>query len=122
MIYKKGFSYSFNESACARCKGKCCIGESGYIFINTDEITALSKYLNLSQAEFKARFLEKIGARYSLKETPFEGGFACVFFDQEKRACQIYKHRPSQCRSFPFWEYFNDHKKELQKECPGICF
>ncbi|MCC3132597.1 YkgJ family cysteine cluster protein, partial [Campylobacter jejuni] len=24
--------------------------------------------------------------------------------------------------TFPFWEYFKTHQKELEKECIGICY
>ncbi|NLO17741.1 MAG: YkgJ family cysteine cluster protein, partial [Arcobacter butzleri] len=27
---------------------------------------------------------------------------------------------PTQCRSFPFWDYFKDNITEVQKECPAI--
>ena len=35
---KSGFGYSFDPSKCSVCKGKCCIGESGYIWISKSEI------------------------------------------------------------------------------------
>lgn len=122
MIFNKNFDFSFDESACAACGGKCCTGESGNIFVSKDEITSIAKALNLDESEFRKSFLRKVGFRLSLKEVPFEGGFACIFFDKDKRNCAIYENRPAQCRSFPFWEYFKTHKEELKKECMGVCF
>ncbi|MFB1032365.1 MAG: YkgJ family cysteine cluster protein, partial [Aliarcobacter cryaerophilus] len=29
-------------------------------------------------------------------------------------------YRPTQCRTFPFWEYFKNNEKEVYKECPAI--
>lgn len=58
----------------------------------------------------------------SFKEVECEDGFACIFFDTQKRNCSIYDFRPKQCRTFPFWEYFKTHQKELEKECIGICY
>ena len=28
-----GFDFAFNPAKCAECGGKCCIGESGYVFL-----------------------------------------------------------------------------------------
>jgi len=70
----------------------------------------------------KEIYLQKIGAKFSVKEKPFEGGLACVFFDEARRNCGIYELRPKQCRSFPFWEYFKTHTKELEEECIGVRF
>ena len=76
------FSFSFDASACERCGGKCCTGESGYIWIDESEIVALAAKFEISPAELKRTYLDKIGARFSVKEKPFEGGLACVFFDE----------------------------------------
>ncbi|TEY03524.1 YkgJ family cysteine cluster protein [Campylobacter sp. US33a] len=122
MIYKQGFDFSFDENACEKCGGKCCIGESGNIFANKDELEAIAKFLNLNFEDFEQGFLRKVGLKYSFQEVRFEEGFACIFFDQNRRKCSIYELRPSQCRTFPFWEYFKKNKKELQKECIGVCF
>lgn len=66
--------------------------------------------------------MRKVGFKMSFKEVEFEDGFACIFFDTQKRNCSIYDFRPKQCRTFPFWEYFKTHQKELEKECIGICY
>ena len=121
-IWQAGFEYSFEPSACALCKGRCCVGESGNIFANPSELEALRAHFGLSEAEFSARYLRKVGARYSFKEFAYKGGFACIFFDKKAKNCSVYELRPKQCRSFPFWEYFKKHKEELEKECMGVCF
>ncbi|MDU7070418.1 YkgJ family cysteine cluster protein [Campylobacter ureolyticus] len=120
MIKKDGFSYCFDEKKCEICKGKCCTGESGYIWINENEIKDLAKYLNLSLDEFKFKYLEKFGVRYSIKESIYKNGYKCTFFDEKKLNCSIYEHRPKQCRTFPFWEYFKKNYNELEKECIGV--
>lgn len=122
LIEKDGYNFTFNSDACKTCDGKCCIGESGYIWINSDEILNLSKYLNLTKDVFIAKYLDKFGFRYSLKEIPFENGYACVFFDTNNKSCQIYDLRPNQCKTFPFWEHFKNHQDEVEKECLGIVF
>ena len=122
MIYKENFPYSFNENACKECGGKCCIGESGNIFASKEELENLRAYLALSKEEFFAKYLRKVGFRLSFKEVEFQGGYACIFFDQVKKECLIYELRPSQCRSFPFWDYFKTRKEDLKKECIGITY
>ncbi|AYJ80197.1 zinc/iron-chelating domain-containing protein [Aliarcobacter cryaerophilus ATCC 43158] len=121
LIKKNGYNFSFNPSACESCAGNCCIGESGYIWINIVEIEALSKYLGLTLDSFREKYLFKVGYKYSIKEVELlNNSFACCFFDLEKRKCSIYDYRPTQCRTFPFWEYFKNNEKEVYKECPAI--
>ena len=122
MIYNKDFEYSFDENACEKCGGKCCIGDSGNIFVSKDEIYRLLEYFNLDFQEFNEKYLRKVGIKYSFKEVEFEQGFACIFFNQKTRKCDIYNLRPKQCRTFPFWDYYKFHKEEIKKECLGICF
>lgn len=122
MISKEGFDFSFDEKACEKCGGKCCTGESGSIFVSKEELKILRQYLGLDEQEFALKFLKKVGFKMSFKEVKFEDGYACIFFDQVKRNCKIYEYRPSQCRTFPFWKYYKNHKEELEKECIGICY
>ncbi|CAM4057224.1 YkgJ family cysteine cluster protein [Campylobacter armoricus] len=122
MIYNKDYDYTFDESACQRCQGKCCTGESGYIFANQDELYKIANFLNLSFEEFQKQYLIKVGFKYSFKEAKYEDGYRCIFFDTMYKKCLIYQYRPKQCKTFPFWEYFKTHKEELQKECIGVCF
>ena len=92
-----------------------------YIWINIVEIEALSKYLGLTLDGFREKYLFKVGYKYSIKEVELaDNSFACCFFDLEKRKCSIYDYRPTQCRTFPFWEYFKNNEKEVYKECPAI--
>ncbi len=121
MIKEEGFNYSFNPSACASCGGACCIGESGYIWVNYPEIEAIADFLNLTIEEFAKNYLIRAKNRYSLKEFKHnELGYCCIFFDTDKKMCKIYEARPKQCRTFPFWEQFKTDTKELIKECPGV--
>lgn len=122
MLAKKGFCYEFDPSFCEECGGKCCTGESGYIWINEDEQDALAARLKVSLAELRARFLVQVGARFSIREKLYGDGLACVFFDEQNKNCSIYEHRPAQCASFPFWDYFKKNLKELEKECIGVKF
>jgi len=121
LIKQEGFPYAFEPSACDTCAGNCCIGESGYIWITEKEINVLAMHLNITQEELRIKYLNKISYKHSIKEVKLsEDNFACVFFNLEKRQCSIYEARPTQCRTFPFWEYFKKNTKEVYEECPAI--
>lgn len=121
IIKKEGFDFAFDPQGCHSCLGNCCIGESGNIWINKEEIKRLAEHLHMSEASVVSTFLEKRGYKYSIKEEQLsKENFACIFFDCEKRQCSIYEARPTQCRTFPFWDYFKNHKEEVIKECPAI--
>ena len=47
IMKEEGYSYSFNPSACQSCQGKCCTGESGYIYVTKDEIIKIAELLEL---------------------------------------------------------------------------
>jgi len=121
MIEHKDYHYKFDELKCSACEGNCCIGESGYIWITKQECEKLASYLNISLEELGIKYLLKVGYKYSIKEKQIsQASYACEFFDLEKKQCSIYEARPSQCRTFPFWEYFKNNIEEVKKECPAI--
>ncbi len=121
LIFKEGFDYAFDSKGCDTCQGKCCIGESGNIWINKFEIENLSKHLNITLNDLRIKYLEKRGYKYSIKEVQLsEDNYACVFFNLNKKQCSIYEARPTQCRTFPFWDYFKNNKEEVIQECPAI--
>ena len=121
IIKKEGFDFAFDPSGCDTCAGNCCIGDSGYIWINKNEIENLANHLNISIEELGLNYLRKVGYKYSLKERQLaKDNYACIFFDLDKKCCSIYEVRPTQCRTFPFWDYFKENKEEVFKECPAI--
>ena len=121
IIKKDNFNFSFDPKACEECGGKCCRGESGYIWVNPIEIDKIARYLKLSSEEFKEIYLIKVGYKFSLKEKKLdENDYACIFFNEKNKNCSIYDIRPAQCRTFPFWDFFKTHIDEVKRECPGI--
>ena len=121
MLEHKDYDYKFDEIRCSTCEGNCCIGESGYIWVTKDEISAIALSLDIPQDEFVSKYLRKIDYKYSLKEIHLaDDNYVCEFFDIIKKQCVIYETRPSQCRTFPFWEYFKNNVEELKQECPAI--
>lgn len=107
--YRDGLPFS-----CTQC-GHCCRIE-GYVWMSTEEIEAIAEHLGLTVDAFGAKYLMRVGKRWSLKE---KKNFDCVFWDQ---GCTVYPVRPKQCRTFPFWpENLTNLEQwlEVVEECPG---
>lgn len=120
VIKQEGYPYAFDVSACSSCQGRCCTGESGYIYVNKTEIENIADLLDLDINEFAIKYLFKKGYKYSIKERVYNGSHECVFYDRESNGCTIYGARPTQCKTFPFWDYYKTRVDELKQECPGI--
>lgn len=111
--YRDGLRFS-----CTGC-GDCCTGEPGYVWVSRDEVAAIAKHLGLGVSEFKNQYTRQVGRRRSLLELT---GGDCVFFDRVRRVCRIYRFRPLQCRTWPFWS--SNVKSQAAWEatsqvCPG---
>jgi Fe-S-cluster containining protein len=103
---------------CAGCGG-CCTGEPGYVWVNKAEIEALAAAIHGDAEQFEQRYVRLIGIRRSLVEFP---NGDCVFFDGERRTCQVYEVRPRQCRTWPFWESnlrTPQTWEAMSTDCPG---
>ena len=121
IVVNKDYPFKFDDAKCATCEGNCCIGESGYIWITIEEIEKLALYLNISVEKVFKDYLVKYGYRFSIKEKKLsENNYACIFFDTNIKKCTIYDVRPTQCRTFPFWEHFKTNIQEVKNECPAI--
>lgn len=84
---------------CQACGG-CCSGAPGYVWLSEDEIERIADRCGLSVPDFEARFVREVGNRKSLIEYP---NGDCVFYDRFHTNCKIYRDRPAQCRTWPFW-------------------
>ncbi len=121
MVTKEGFDFGFNPDECEHCGGRCCIGESGYIWITTAEIKRLSEHLDVSIPELHKNHLTKVRHKFSINEMPLGNDeYACIYFDTDKKQCSIYDVRPNQCRTFPFWNHYKIEKDEIFYDCPAI--
>ncbi len=104
---------------CTRC-GHCCGGGPGLVHITAAEIAAAAGRLNLTEEEFRERYTRLYRKDIViLQEKP---NFDCIFYDRQQ-GCLIYDQRPTQCRTFPFW---NQNVRspsawaETAKDCPGM--
>lgn len=120
-VFKEGFAYLFDHCACHACDGNCCRMESGYVWVKKTDIVRIANYTGIDADILVKNYLIKIGRRFSLKETQQGDEYPCIFFDMSSKRCLIYPVRPSQCRTFPFWEEFmGDEESSLPQGCPGI--
>lgn len=113
--YKEGIKFECQGSS------NCCIsrGTYGYVYLSKKDIFKLSKFMNLKFKNFVNLYCDKTDGFIHFKEKNKDG--KCQFLDKKK--CSIYKARPTQCRTWPFWgENMNTKKwnKEISKFCPGI--
>jgi len=120
LVKMEGFDFCFDPAACRNCGGRCCRGKSGHIWVNAEEMKHIAAYLRTNTVDLVAAYLLRVGNRLSIRERKTDEEFACMFFDEQNSKCTIYEVRPSQCRQFPFWDYFKNHLETLIRECPGV--
>jgi len=120
LALQDGYNFAFDSNACNECQGRCCTGESGYIYVTKTEALAISDVLGIDIKQLVSEYLFKKGYKYSIKENKVGESYECIFYDSELNACKIYNARPTQCKTFPFWDYYKSRIDELKEECPGI--
>ncbi|MDR2600984.1 MAG: YkgJ family cysteine cluster protein [Spirochaetaceae bacterium] len=113
--YRDGIFFS-----CSKCSS-CCRGESGYVFLSREDAQRLGDSCDLKLEEFIQTYCRWVddGAEklLSLKE---KSSYDCIFW---KNGCSVYKNRPLQCRTYPFWPSMLESKEiwaETSSSCPGV--
>lgn len=85
--------------------------------------------LGMDYEVFLKQHARRISGKSSLKEQKTSHGHDCVFLDRESRPgvalCRVYKARPTQCRTWPFWpENLEDEDawEDVRRKtpCPGM--
>jgi len=92
------------------------------VFLTQRDIERLLKATKLQLPEFLTRYCREVNLvgihRVSLKE---KENYDCIFW--EKRGCSVYRFRPMQCRSYPFWSGNLISRRtweQLKSSCPGV--
>lgn len=105
---------------CTRC-GKCCTNHGGYahVYLSDREVSGLARALELDTYEFERlyTFIDEDGWTQLRTESD-----RCVFL-QPDGGCRVYKARPIQCRTFPFWRGFVEDGKwtaDVAEICEGV--
>jgi Fe-S-cluster containining protein len=134
---------SFQCTAC----GKCCTGASGgKVWVNEAEQDAIAQLLNLkNRQDLQDQYLVQdtinttISSSSSSSSTNNKWGIQmiphdtsntlntqeekCIFLTSENK-CSIYRARPTQCQTFPFWPALvaseHDWETTARSQCEGI--
>jgi Fe-S-cluster containining protein len=112
-FYKHGIRFECQGS------GKCCEarGGYGYVYVNLGDRKRLASHLGISTPEFTRRYAEVTDGLFHLKGPEAD----CLFLEEGR--CSVYRARPHQCRTWPFWhENMKEGvwKKEVARYCPGV--
>jgi uncharacterized protein len=111
--WKDGVQFQCQQS------GNCCIshGEYGYVYLTKEDRKNIAAVLCMPTAKFTKQYCKKTDGAFHLKEE----GPACTFLKNNK--CTVYKARPTQCRTWPFWPETmgaKSWKKDVVNFCPGV--
>ena len=114
-FYENGIKFECQGSS------NCCVsrGAYGFVYLSNRDALRIANFLNISNKTFKNKYCDITDGYLHLKEIYKNGN--CQFLYKKK--CSIYKSRPTQCRTWPFWaENMNAKKwsKEIINFCPGI--
>lgn len=111
---------------CTQC-GDCCTGPPGYVWFSPEEGAAMAEFLGIDENTFYFHYAVKKSGRWTLDEVKRKGKYDCVFLKTDpktgKSGCSIYKVRPTQCRTWPFWDSNLSSPRawaRAAKSCPGM--
>lgn len=115
MNYDQGIKFECQGSS------NCCVSREsyGYVYLSKKDINRFCKFIKLQKKDFVKLYCDKTNGFIHLKEKNENGN--CQFLKGKK--CTVYKARPEQCRTWPFWSENMNSKKwnnEIAKFCPGI--
>lgn len=104
---------------CGKCPGYCCSYD--WILVSKRDVRRLAKGHALSEQEAESRFTKTVRGYGRVLRHKQDHIFKsiCMFFDQEKRRCTIYQHRPTVCREYPVTKrcgYFDFLKWERSQQ------
>ena len=89
----------------------------------------MARVLSISDEQFHSKYVRTVAGKPSLREVKTEHGFDCIFLDRTTRPgvalCRVYKARPTQCRTWPFWPELLHSQRAWESAkhntpCPGM--
>lgn len=114
-FYENGLHFECQKDCSA-----CCGGSPGYVWLSSNEVTAISRHLKITVPEFIEQYTKDVDGMLSLIDIE-EDNWNCIMLQDGK--CTIYEERPIQCRTYPFWgmNIASDFQwKKTGKDCPGV--
>lgn len=116
-MYYRFASLRFQCTGC----GACCTGAADHAVETTDrEREAIRQFLGISPAWFRRRYLTRLDE--DTLGIRLEKNGRCPFLGDDNR-CAIYRVRPQQCRTYPWWPELVAHRSGWEKEakrCEGM--
>ena len=115
---KKQYFQNGIRFQCRQCR-QCCRsrGAYSYIYFSLKDRQRLARHLQLSTLKVTKRYMQNTDGLFHLKQPDNH----CPFLTSS--GCTIYKARPTQCRTWPFWaENMKEKvwKDEIKPLCKGI--
>ncbi|MEM1109674.1 MAG: YkgJ family cysteine cluster protein [Planctomycetota bacterium] len=111
---------------CTQCGG-CCTGAPGFVWFGDDEAQAMADAVGVDLREFYQRYCKRKFGRWTLDEVRYQRDkYDCVFLERDAKGngrCSIYAVRPTQCRTWPFWDSNLSSPRAwaaAAQDCPGM--
>lgn len=101
--------------------GRCCVsrGQTGFVYLTRGDRARLARSLGLSRRRFELQHCTREGGFWRLEDRARRK--ECRFLRANR--CTVYKARPTQCRTWPFWPELMSPKawdREVVRFCPGV--
>ncbi|MBO8436036.1 MAG: YkgJ family cysteine cluster protein [Spirochaetes bacterium] len=116
MFYDKGLRFE-----CQMCS-YCCSAEPGYVYLTEKDLDAASSEMGVDRDTFISLYCRLVDfGMYYLVSLRERSNYDCIFLTEN--GCAIYKARPAQCRTYPFWDNILSSEESWKREaesCPGI--
>ena len=116
VFYREGLHFE-----CQRCSN-CCRHEPGFVFLSYNDLMRLETAMGLSRTEFVSQYCRGVYIHGTYRLSLIEKeNYDCIFWTAE--GCLVYRDRPLQCRSYPFWPEYLESRHNwdaLQSACPGV--
>ncbi len=111
VFYEEGLRFKCQMS------GKCCTSRDayGFVYLNENDRLRMAQELELSEPEFRATFCTQTDGFWHINDPERD----CLFL--QNKQCSVYRARPSQCSTWPFWRENLRDEGAWFKEVAGIC-
>ncbi|KAA3613708.1 MAG: YkgJ family cysteine cluster protein [Calditrichaeota bacterium] len=113
-FYSKGLKFACQEGCAACCK------IPGWVGIKDEDAEKMAEILGIKLNRFLAKYTHRKDGKLRLNE---RHDHACAMLSKDNTYCLVHEARPSQCRTYPFWDEIlvNEFIWILEKRaCPGI--
>lgn len=103
------------------CQAGCirCCDTRGFVYITELDLLRIAAHLELEPSEFERRYVYRTAHSLRLRKPRHS---QCHFLTPQ--GCGVHRVKPVQCRTYPFWPEYVEHRDiweyEGKRKCPGI--